>query len=607
MNLELLDPFRRQIPDRIDATLNLPLSGPPPAATKKTPGRKGGRKKKQKEEDMDDDDDDRSRTEEAIPTHDDQVSANHVAFNRRGTYVAVGYGNGTVGIYDMLSRTVSAIYKPQDPKKAEEGLGVTCVSWSRRSRTLVCASASEARVRLVDSTHPSGPAACTTVDSSRGATGEDSTEKKTNGEEEGEAFSQNMALQMKSILLGDQNHDESSFEKTGRPVIYPLSPLLLPTRILETSEDVAPQPRKKREHNSKTFSQADLRTKMHPIIEFDLPLPLASIIQIHPRDITAGFACLNDGSIVAFWAPVNGWWEKSKSKEETSENLADAVKIVTIFKSDQHFVTAAVFDPQGERIYAATDGGTLIGLEVATIFDHLADNEVTVLPKIKPNFTIDIPGGSSVWRIIVSRNGRFIVLSSADGALRLYSTKECWTSPEEVEKPNWVFQDVVTKAKFASCDLSGDAEYVVGLANGSDNKYHLYIWNTSTGTLMDKLTGASVETYSVAWHPTRSFLAVATSDGLIDVWGPRINWTAFAPDFQALPSNVEYVEQEDEFDLDEKKAEKEKEEEEAQENEGVDVVTVEPVPVFASDSEGEDEVFSFTPKVTPRIRSLNNV
>jgi hypothetical protein len=41
---------------------------------------------------------------------------------------------------------------------------------------------------------------------------------------------------------------------------------------------------------------------------------------------------------------------------------------------------------------------------------------------------------------------------------------------------------------------------------------------------------------------------VATSDGLVDVWGPRINWTAFAPDFQALPRNVEYVEREDEFD-----------------------------------------------------------
>jgi COMPASS component SWD1 len=175
-------------------------------------------------------------------------------------------------------------------------------------------------------------------------------------------------------------------------------------------------------------------------------------------------------------------------------------------------------------------------------------------------------------------------------------------TPEEVEKPLWVFQDVVSKVKFASCDISGDAEFVVGGANGNDNKYELYIWNTSTGALMDKLTGAPVEVYSVSWHPTRSFLAVATSDGLIDMWGPRINWTAFAPDFQALPSNVEYVEREDEFDNDEEEnGDEPKNEEDEEEIVSVDVVTVDPVPVFASDSEDEEEVFCFETKITRRI------
>jgi hypothetical protein len=84
--------------------------------------------------------------------------------------------------------------------------------------------------------------------------------------------------------------------------------------------------------------------------------------------------------------------------------------------------------------------------------------------------------------------------------------------------------------------------------------------------------------------------------GLVDIWGPRIDWTAFAPDFQALPSNVEYVEQEDEFDVvidgdgsvvhSDSTKEHEDEGEEA-----LDVVTVERIPAFESDS--EDDVFYF--------------
>ena len=40
---------------------------------------------------------------------------------------------------------------------------------------------------------------------------------------------------------------------------------------------------------------------------------------------------------------------------------------------------------------------------------------------------------------------------------------------------------------------------------------------------------------------------MGTSDGMVDIWGPRLDWTNFAPDFQSLQKNVEYVEKEDEF------------------------------------------------------------
>jgi len=75
-------------------------------------------------------------------------------------------------------------------------------------------------------------------------------------------------------------------------------------------------------------------------------------------------------------------------------------------------------------------------------------------------------------------------------------------------------------------------------------------------------------------------------DGCIDLWGIPANWTALAPDFQALPRNVVYMEKEDEFDVVEGDKGKGEEEEE-----DVDVTTVERITMFESDSEEESEAF----------------
>lgn len=118
---------------------------------------------------------------------------------------------------------------------------------------------------------------------------------------------------------------------------------------------------------------------------------------------------------------------------------------------------------------------------------------------------------------------------------------------------------------------------------------------------MDQLTGPQISLYSLSWHPTRSFIAVGTSDGLVDIWGPRMDWTAFAPDFQALQKNVEYVEKEDEFDVivdDVDELEKRKKlSNKLEERELVDVTTIDAIPAFDSDSECEENVFYFTSKI----------
>jgi hypothetical protein len=564
MNLELLDPFRRQIPDRVDATLNLPSS-----LHFKSSGSNNKASKKQEKKNKSED--------------NDFKAANQVAFNRRGTYIAVTYGSGTVGVFDVMSRTLSGLYRGNVTEEdisagTASAHSLTSVSWSRRSRTIVTGAAGDTMIRVIDNTHPFGPEECCA-----GVSVEEGKEKgddEQNHSPAAESIKKNQLYQswfVKSKTLDD--HHKKSRE--------------LKIKILETSKDAPDLSKEKRERQSH-IPVGRVSRKRHPLIQFTLPLPLGSFLHVHPRDTNAGLAALNDGSLVAFWVPFASW-------EDNGEGSDPEVKVATIFQSTCHFITSASFDPHGDRIYAGTNEGKLLGFEVASVYNHLAGDSAEI-SQIQPNFTISIPGRATVWDIVVSRNCKNLLVNSSDAAIRFYTTNECWTTPGEVEKPSMIFQDVVSKTKFASCDISGDSEFVVGGANGNDNKYELYIWNTSTGALMDKLIGATVELSSVSWHPTRSFLAVAASDGLVDIWGPRINWTAFAPDFQALPQNVEYVECEDEFDIVEddklKGSNQEKGEDEMDENTIVDVLAIEPVPVFASDSEDESDVFSFQTKIT---------
>ena len=245
---------------------------------------------------------------------------------------------------------------------------------------------------------------------------------------------------------------------------------------------------------------------------------------------------------------------------------------------------------------------------------------------MKPSLCVKVPGGAAAWQIKLSRNWKHLLINSADCALRLYDVDEL---TEEFDKhpsgtsqddnnsameendeisPTFVFQDNISKAPWASCDFSGDGEYVCGGCNSypqpGDN-YKLFLWNCITGELVDQLTGPVSSLYSLSCHPTRPFIAVGTSDGLIDVWGARLDWVAFAPDFQALQQNELYEEKEDEFDCvvdnegrDGKGAKGSSALSQiSPEDEDVDITTIDKVPAFDSDSEDEIEVFYFDTKV----------
>ena len=461
------------------------------------------------------------------------------------------------------------------------------------------------------------------------------------------------------------NDDDSKYTFVRKPlnlsthVVQPGDDIISPTSITTNNAE-----RGNDDHHfhTKTSTTTNQKTKQsnpktsilrYPCVSFQFEHPVVGSLHIHPRHPNTGIAVLSDGSLVLFCTPfhssapyinIHNDVNHDVGKGHENENKVDddddgtrsngPVKIYHIYIKGN--VSCASFDSLGNRIYAVTKSGTILGFDVTQIWTALVRENISNNDGITPPHSIQLPlkpavviprnfgskGGdtasTAVWHLIVSRNGKFLIVNSSDGTIRLYNTTECWNysttmtnDPESIGstnlilKPTWIFQDVVTKVKFASCDLSGDGEYVVGGANGADNKYELHIWNTSTGALMDKLTGASTKLYSVAWHPTRSFLAVACSDGLVDVWGPRINWTAFAPDFQALPMNVEYIEREDEFDVDENGRHLAEGYYATNELAGlldstatpINVTKAERVPVFASDSEEEEEVFQFDIRV----------
>jgi WD40 repeat protein len=433
MNLELLDPFGRQVPDRIDATIELP-------SALHFRSNDGKEEKKGKS----------NHTSSTDPT--EWKSAYHVVFSRRGTYVAVGYGSGTVGVFNMLSRTLSALYRNEDTTAtpASPGIGISSVSWSRRSRTLLAGSLGDATVRLFDTSHPYGPdEANSTLLMVEKESEDDAPFHRTSQSREEQAVSHFFEqTQTTSFADLDQRFDYQKQSRLLQPVTMRVGDQVPKVeRLVDVPLDAR-------------------GVAKYPAITFQLPRKVGGSLQVNPRIPTAGLAVLDDGSLIVFWEHASVW----------VETKAFGPILVPIWEdSAKHHITCASFDPSGNRIYAASKDGRAIGFDVSAIWKVLMTkaNGRSLIAAVTPWFNIVIPGASSSWHLLVSRSGKCFVINSADGALRLFSAHDCWETPDKVEKPTFIFQDVVSKVKFASCDLSGDGEYLVGGANGSDYKYEV--------------------------------------------------------------------------------------------------------------------------------------
>ena len=71
----------------------------------------------------------------------------------------------------------------------------------------------------------------------------------------------------------------------------------------------------------------------------------------------------------------------------------------------------------------------------------------------------------------------------------------------------------------------------------------------------------------IDWHPTNPVIAICGSSGGTSIWVSKMteNWSTYAPKFEELQSNKEYIEREDEFDY---KGEDESEENDDDDDDG---------------------------------------
>jgi hypothetical protein len=336
-----------------------------------------------------------------LQEYPDWKAAYHLAFNRRGTYLAVGYGSSAVAVFNTSSRTLAALYPAAPPPPAppsqpaparfksrsrgaaasspspssavslqvdtaadlgqvpvrddgeqnEDGrgssgdAGVTSLTWSRRSRTLLAGGAGTRRVKLYDTTHPEGPeqacridlqpsqspAATTTPAEAPNSAANLGKKSKTSGSPDGPiVFAPDRNLRKSSLHSSWRNFDddpntaEVELVRDGRvleTVRWDMGTVLptnggvksglikgeervFPSKLTSTADDPKPELKEDRTLMSPNASDGKaprlgdrrrhqqphrLRTRLvtaerrHPYVAFDFPQPVGGALQVRQR------------------------------------------------------------------------------------------------------------------------------------------------------------------------------------------------------------------------------------------------------------------------------------------------------------------------------------
>lgn len=158
---------------------------------------------------------------------------------------------------------------------------------------------------------------------------------------------------------------------------------------------------------------------------------------------------------------------------------------------------------------------------------------------------------SNIKHVIISQDGGRLAINCSDRTIRQYEihvNNETSTVELNLEHK---YQDVINKLQW-NCILfsNNSAEYLVASTHGS-SAHELYIWETTSGTLVRVLEGVEEELIDITWDfYSMSIVSNGFESGNVYIWSVVVppKWSALAPDFEEVEENVDYLEKEDEFD-----------------------------------------------------------
>ncbi|KAH7027445.1 SWD1-like protein [Microdochium trichocladiopsis] len=226
------------------------------------------------------------------------------------------------------------------------------------------------------------------------------------------------------------------------------------------------------------------------------------------------------------------------SAPKRANSDADAATKEKHAKEDaKQMTTATIWTNTGDYILAGTNKGRLNLIDPNT-------REIIWSEKICT---------SVVTTLRITRSGKVLLVNSQDRIIRTFHVPNLSADdldPDTMQMPlEHKFQDVVNRLSWNHVTFSATGEYV---AASTYNNHELYIWERNHGSLVRMLEGPKEEQGVIEWHPHRSLLAACGLEtGRIYIWSvtsPQ-RWSALAPDFAEVEENVEYIEQEDEFDI----------------------------------------------------------